>query len=67
MGIDESTAIIVNPDQTFVVLGEKNVIIYDPSKAEVNVRNDRALSIRGMTMHVLLDGERYDLKKKRPL
>jgi cyanophycinase len=67
VGIDESTAIIVNPDQTFVVLGEKNVIIYDPSKAEVNVRNDRALSIRGMTMHVLLDGERYDLKKKRPL
>jgi len=67
IGIDESTAIIVNPDQTFVVIGEKNVIIYDPSKAEVNLRNDRAISIRGMTMHVLLDGERYDLKKKRPL
>ncbi len=67
VGIDESTAIIVNPDQTFVVLGEKNVIVYDSSKAQVNIRNDRAISIRGMIMHVLLDGERYDLKKKRPL
>ncbi|MBC7364263.1 MAG: cyanophycinase [Candidatus Aminicenantes bacterium] len=67
VGIDESTAIIVSPDQTFLVIGEKNVIIYDPSKAKVNIRNDRAISIRGMIMHVLLDGERYDLKKRRPL
>ncbi|MGB9835189.1 MAG: cyanophycinase [Candidatus Saccharicenans sp.] len=67
VGIDESTAIIVNPDQTFVVIGEKNVIVYDPSKAQVNIRNDRAISVRGLIMHVLLDGERYDLKKKRPL
>jgi cyanophycinase len=66
VGIDESTAIIVYPDETFEVIGYKNVIVYDASRAQVNIRNDRALSIRGLTMHVLLEGERFDLKKKKP-
>lgn len=67
VGIDESTAIIVNPDDTFEVIGYRNVIIYDSGRARVEVRGNRALSIRGMIMHVLLEGERFDLKKRRPL
>lgn len=67
VGIDESTAIIVNPDETFEVIGYRNVIIYDSARAQVEVRGDRALSIRNLVMHVLLEGERYDLKKRRPL
>lgn len=67
LGIDEATAIIVNPDETFDVLGYRNVIVYDSGRARVEVRGDRALSIRGMIMHVLLEGERFDLKKRRPL
>lgn len=67
LGIDEATAIIVNPDETFEVVGYRNVIVYDSGRAQVEVRGDRALSIRGLIMHVLLEGERYDLKKRRPL
>jgi len=66
IGIDESTAIVVNPDQTFLVLGQKNVIVLNAGRAQVKIRPDQALSIRGLAMHVLLDGERFDLKKKRP-
>ncbi|HAR36280.1 MAG TPA: cyanophycinase [Acidobacteria bacterium] len=67
VGIDEATAIIVNPDETFEVVGYRNVIVYDSGRAQVEVRGDKALSIRGMLMHVLLEGERFDLKKRRPL
>lgn len=67
LGIDEATAIIVNPDETLEVIGYRNVIVYDSSRARVEVRGDKALSIRGMIMHVLLEGERFDLKKRRPL
>jgi len=67
IGIDESTAILVNPDETFEVIGNKNVIIYDPSRAKVNIRNDKAIALRNLTMHILLEGERFDLKKKKPL
>ncbi len=67
IGIDESTAIIVYPDETFEVIGSKNVIIYDAKKSKIEVRRDKAISIRGLTMHVLLEGERFDLKKRRPL
>jgi len=66
LGIDESTAVVVNPDQNFLVWGQKNVIVLDAGRAQVKRRRDQALSIRGLTMHVLLDGERFDLKKKRP-
>ncbi len=67
VGIDESTAIIVNPDETFEVIGHRNVIVYDSGRARVEVRSDRALSIRNLVMHILLEGERYDLKKRKPL
>lgn len=67
LGIDEATAIIVNPDETFEVVGYRNVIVYDSGRARVEVRGDKALSIRGMIMHVMLEGERFDLKKRRPL
>jgi len=67
IGIDESTAIIVNPDETFEVIGNKNVIVYDASRAKIMTRNDKAVAIRGLITHILLAGERFDLKKKRPL
>jgi cyanophycinase len=67
VGIDESTAIIVHPDETFEVIGSKNVIVYDASRAKIIIRNDKAIAIRGLTTHILLAGERFDLIKKRPL
>lgn len=34
IAIDESTAIIVNPDETFEVLGNNQVLVYDPTESK---------------------------------
>lgn len=63
VGIDERTALVVAPDRTFQVIGEGTVLIYDASGARVSARpSDGRLRAHGMTMHVLLAGDRYDLK-----
>ncbi|MDD8019798.1 MAG: cyanophycinase [Acidobacteriota bacterium] len=65
IGIDEETAIIVYPDQTFDVIGNKNVIVYDPSRAQITPGRERAIGIRGMIMHILLPGEKFSIPKKK--
>jgi cyanophycinase len=64
VGIDESTAIVVNPDGTFDVVGEKDVVVYDPTNAKVTFTPARSIGITGMTMHVLLPGAKFDLKTR---
>ncbi|MGC9363451.1 MAG: cyanophycinase [Fidelibacterota bacterium] len=65
IGIDESTAIIVNPDNTFRVFGEHAVIVYDASKA-THIESDLAnqLSCVGIKMHILTSGQRFDMVKR---
>ncbi|MDZ7267134.1 MAG: cyanophycinase [candidate division KSB1 bacterium] len=68
LGIDEGTAIWVKPDQTFEVIGDHCVIVYDASKARL--QHDRAnhgLRASGVQMHVLRHGAQYDLKAKKVL
>lgn len=62
IGIDESTAIIVNPDETFEVLGESAVMVIDPRRA-TNIRADHNgnLSARDIKTHVFVAGDRFDL------
>jgi cyanophycinase len=62
IGIDESTAIIVNPDETFEVLGESAVMVIDPRMSS-NIRTDLRgnLSARDIKTHILVAGERFDL------
>jgi cyanophycinase len=66
IAIDESTAIVVNPDDTFEVIGRNQVLVYDPTEAK-NVRVDKNgnLGITGMKMHLLINGDKFDLKSKR--
>ena len=64
VGIDEETAIIVGPDNQFEVIGNRNVVVYDASRAEVTIAPSNAVGFRGMKMHVLLPGDRFDLKKR---
>ena len=40
IAIDESTAIIVYPDETFEVIGNNQVLVYDPTSAN-NIREDK--------------------------
>lgn len=63
IGIDESTAIVVNPEQTFEVLGESTVLVMD-ARSATNIRTDQNghLSVIDAKVHLLLAGDRFDLK-----
>ena len=67
IGVDEGTAVIVNPDETFEVVGRKSVVVYDFSRAETSAIPSRLISLRGGTVHVLVAGDRFDLKTRRAL
>lgn len=66
VAIDESTSIIVYPDDTFEVFGNNQVLVYDPTNAN-DIREDKKgkLGISNMKLHVLLSGDKYDLKSKQ--
>ncbi len=65
VAIDESTSIIVNPDDTFEVFGNNQVLVYDPTSAK-NIREDKKgnLGISNMKLHVLISGDKFNLKTK---
>ncbi len=66
VAIDEETAIIVAPDNTFEVLGDYTVIIYDATGAE-NITTDKNenLSATNIRMHILKSGDKYDLSSRK--
>lgn len=64
VGIDESTAIVVNPDDTFDVIGERSVIVYDFSGAEVKIFPTKGVGAHNGRMHILKQGDRFDLKAR---
>lgn len=65
VAIDESTSIIVYPDDTFEVLGENQVLILDACDAE-NIRTDNNgnFGADDIKMHLLLSGDKYNLESK---
>jgi len=65
IGIDESTAIIVTPNDTFEVDGAGNVIVYDLTEAKVHIDDDQAVRAYNGTMHILKAGDWFDLKAKK--
>jgi len=66
VAIDESTAIIVNPDKTFEVCGNNQVLVYDPTEAK-DIKTDKRNNLGGnnLKLHVLLNGDKFDLKTKK--
>ena len=65
MGIDENTAIFIEPDNTFSVKGSGAVTVVDPSKMNATsvstaARND-AINITDIRLHILASGSKYDL------
>jgi cyanophycinase len=68
VGIDEDTAVWARPDGTFEVLGKRCVMVLDASHATVSRRpgenGQDALGVHGLTTHVLLRGEVFDLKTR---
>jgi len=66
VAIDESTSIIVHPNQTFEVLGDNQVLVYDPTNAsDIRDNGKGRLGITNMKLDVLISGDKYDLKEKR--
>jgi cyanophycinase len=66
IGIDESTAAVVTGGNTFEVVGGKDIVVYDATKAKV-ARNGVFLGGTGLAFHVLLPGDRYDIVRRAVL
>jgi cyanophycinase len=60
VGIDESTALLVQPDGTWQVLGASAVIIYDARNASITAPAAPTLGATGIVMHVLPAGSSFD-------
>ncbi|MFN7941824.1 MAG: cyanophycinase [Thermoanaerobaculia bacterium] len=70
LGIDEVTTAWFRPDDTVEILGEGSVLVFDATRAAVAhaAESDKPhLGARGVTLHVLLPGERYDLARRTVL
>lgn len=70
VGIDENTAIEVEPFKRFRVLGRGSVYVIDGSDvSDTNVADEaegRALSIFGVRLHLLTQGDEFDLSARTP-
>jgi cyanophycinase len=68
VGIDEATAAIVSGDSTFRVMGNGSVMVIDASQA-TNIHTDERgnLGASGLRMHILLNGDEFDLRALAPL
>jgi cyanophycinase len=64
-GIDEDTAAFIGPDDVVEVLGSGGLTVIDPSKLQFSsmdtARMGQAISLIGLNLHILLEGDRYDL------
>ena len=70
IGIDEQTAIIIERGKEFYVLGSGAVYVIDGSEVSYsNIAEEdlkKTLSIYDVRMHVLSQGDRFDLIARRP-
>ncbi|HUP28312.1 MAG TPA: cyanophycinase [Chloroflexia bacterium] len=71
LGIDENTAVITNGDGTIRILGSGAVYVVDGSDVAYSSLSDEnpegMLSIFGIKLDVLREGDVYDLPGRRPL
>jgi cyanophycinase len=70
VGIDEDTAIVVEREQTFKVLGKGAAYIVDGSSTTYSnigeEDSDRTLSTFGITVHMLSQGDEFDFATRTP-
>jgi cyanophycinase len=70
IGIDEDTAMVIQSHDQFVVMGSGAVSVVDGAHitySNAAEENPRAPSIFGVTVHVLSDGDRFDLNSRTPI
>jgi cyanophycinase len=70
VGLDENTAIVVEAEVRFRVLGEGGVYVVDgrsvTSSNLTDEEDNRALSIFNVRLHVLSQGDEFDLRTREP-
>jgi cyanophycinase len=70
LGIDEDTAIVVDADERFYVVGSGAVYVADGSDIIFsNVTEsdgEKTLAIHDVKLHVLCEGDAFDLKTRTP-
>jgi cyanophycinase len=70
MGIDENTAVIVERDRKFSVIGEGGVTILDAGGSTysniTDEETDRALSVYDVKLHIMSQGDFFDCETRRP-
>jgi cyanophycinase len=70
IGIDENTAVIVERDRKFSVVGEGGVTVLDAGACTysniTDEETDRALSVYDLKLHVLSQGDLFDCETRRP-
>lgn len=64
-GIDEGTAIIVEPSGRWRIMGASVVMIYDARDAQRSAAAQKVLGASGVRMHVLPDGATFEPKSGR--
>lgn len=68
VGIDEDTAAWIRPDGTLEVLGESSVVVLDAKRSTVSKnaasKGKPLLGVAGLTLHVLVPGDRFDLVRR---
>ena len=65
VGIDESTALEVEPDGEWSVLGASAAVVYDARQATITAPAAKPLGGTGMRIDVLPSGSRYDPRTGR--
>lgn len=60
VGIDESTALIIQPDGRWTVAGASVAIVYDARKAAITPASSPVLGASGVQLHVLPAGSTFD-------
>jgi cyanophycinase len=63
VGIDEATALQVNPDGRWEVVGASVVVIYDARESSITANGADALGAAGVRLHVLPGGSIFDPRR----
>ena len=68
IGLGEDTGVIINNGTEYQVIGSGMVVIFNGSKLDHNksqeLQKGTPISISNMIMHVLANGDRFDIKKR---
>ena len=69
IGVDEDTAAFIGPDDVIEVFGSGGLTVVDESNIEFSSMADAgvgdAVGLIGVKLHILLAGDRYDLKTRK--